>query len=647
MSSNTRRTTCNLDCPDACAILAEVVDGKVTALRGDPSHPVTQGFLCHRASRYPEFLDSIERVTQPLLRRDGKLVAVNWEEALGFVAAKLLAIRQESGPAAIFHYRSAGSPGILAHVVDLFFDQFGPCTGKAGGVYGEAGVAAQRLDFGVSDSNDFFDLENSRRIVLWGKNPAVGNVHLVPLLGRLRAKGTELWLIDPVHQATARLADRVLQPRPGRDYELALGVARALFDGGHIGADVAGFCDNLPAFRGLAEACTVAGWSAAAGVGEAEVRALAAALVAGPTAILVGWGLQRRQRGGTTVRALDALGAISGNLFRPGGGVSFGCARLKPFRSFGPPVEHPRLIREPLFAADLGAAEGPPVRLLWVTAGDPAAALPDAAAVARAIDAVECVVVADCWLSSTARRAEVVLPVPNLLEDSDLLGAYGHHWISESRPVVTPPPGVRHEIEILQELARRIGLESYPQGSLHELKRAALQGIAGQGASLEALRKNGAVRSPLARPQLFGDGRVPTRNGKVQLLDGAAPEPEVELPTARPGASAPLWLLAIATEEMQASQWVGERRDECIWVAVHPDAAPGLVEGAAVSVESPLGCLEAVLRLDPRQRCDVAIMPKGGAFERGQSVNALIAQRLTDIGLGAASLDCLVRLVPR
>src|SRR5690606_13124811 len=126
---------------------------------------------------------------------------------------------------------------------------------------------------------------------------------------------------------------------------------------------------------------------------------------------------------------------------------------------FAPPARHPRTVREPLFAADLAQFRDPPVRCLWVTAGNPVAMLPDSAAVARAIEQVEFVVVADCLLTDTARRAHVVLPVPTLLEDDDLLGAYGHHWIGESRPVVPPPEGVRNETLLFQELARRVGLE--------------------------------------------------------------------------------------------------------------------------------------------------------------------------------------------
>ncbi|HEU4418713.1 MAG TPA: molybdopterin-dependent oxidoreductase [Planctomycetota bacterium] len=643
---HTLRTTCNRDCPDACGVLATVEGGVVTSLRGDPDHPVTRGFLCFRTSRFPELQSSTHRVTQPLVRRGASLEPASWEEALDLIAGKLLQVRAESGPAAIFHYRSGGSLGILKHLTDLFFDQFGPCTGKVGDICSGAGETAQIQDLGTSDSNDHFDLLHSRHIVLWGKNPAVSNVHLVPTLQDARSRGAKILLIDPVHQRAAHLADVVLTPAPGRDLEVAMGVARILFDTGRIDPKAATWCDNLGAFRAAAERRTAAAWAQLAELSEGELRSLADRFAHGPTAILVGWGLQRRLRGGATVRALDALAAVSGNLFRSGGGVSFYFKRRKAFRPFGPEVQHPRVIREPLLGQDLLAAKDPPVRVLWVTAGNPVAMLPDSTQVARAVESTEFVVVADCLLTDTARRAHVVLPVPTLLEDSDLLGAYGHHWIGESRPVVAMPPGVRHEVHVFQELARRVGLQSYPQESIDDQKRKALSGVAGKGLNLEAMRAHGAMRSPVSQPLLFESGQVMTPNGKVQLLDDVPDAPELEPPPALPGASAPLWLFSNSTEKSQASQWAGKGLGERTWIEVHPDAVPALRTGTRVRVYSTVGSLEAELRFDPTQRKDIAIMPKGGHFDRGQSANTLIAARATDLGLGAAYLDCLVRIVP-
>lgn len=646
MTTQILHTTCNRDCPDACGIRAVVEDGKITQLTGQKEHPVTQGFLCYRTSHFPELAASAQRLRQPLVRKDGVLQPASWDEALTLIAQRLLQIRAESGPAAIFHYRSGGSLGILKHLTDLFFDQFGPCTGKVGDICSGAGEAAQQADLGVSDSNDLFDLLHSQHIVLWGKNPAVSNTHLVPVLRDAKQAGAQVVLIDPIHHKSAGLADERLALAPGRDLELALGVARCLFDTGKVAADAAAFCDGVAAFQQLAAARTVAEWATLADVPEAAVRALAARFADGPTAILVGWGMQRRQRGGAIVRALDALCALSGNLFRSGGGVSFYFRRRKAFQPFGPKVTPPRVVREPLLGQDLLAARDPQIRCLWVTAGNPVAMLPDAATVARAIEQTEFVVVADCLLTDTARRAHVVLPVPTLLEDSDLLGAYGHHWLAESRPVVPMPPEVRHEVTIFQDLAKRVGLTSFPQEPIDQLKRHALAGVAGQGAGLESLRKHGAVRSPVADEVLFPHGRVLTATGRVQLLDRAPPPPDLPAPPARTGASAPLWLFSNSTEKSQASQWAGKGLGERLWVAVHPDAVPGIADGGKVRIESVAGSLAAEVRHDPAQRRDVAIVPKGGHFDRGQSANAIIPAVATDLGLGAAYLDCLVRIVP-
>lgn len=646
MTTEIRRTTCSRDCPDACGILAEVRDGVVTSLKGDPDHPVTRGFLCFRTSRFLDLQNGAERLTTPLLRRNGQLQPASWDEALGAIAARLLAVRAESGPAAIFHYRSGGSLGILKQLADQFFDEFGPCTGKVGDICSGAGEAAQIEDLGTSDSNDLFDLLNSKHIVLWGKNPMISNVHLVPVLKQAAARGASLVSIDPIRHKSASLCETVLQPAPGRDFELAMGIARELFDKGRVDRRAASFCDHLDDFRALAESRTVAEWAASAEVDPGQVRALAARFASGPLAILVGWGMQRRQRGGAIVRALDALSAISGNLFRSGGGVSFYFKRRKAFMPFAPPVRHPRVIREPLLGRDLLAAADPQVRFLWVTAGNPVAMLPDAAQVAQAIERTEFVVVADCFLTDTARRAHVVLPVPTLLEDSDLLGAYGHHWLGESRPVVAPPAGVLHEFEIFKDLARRTGLATYPQESIDAMKRRALQLVKGQGCDLTVLRKVGAVHNPLADPLLFRSGRVFTPNGRVQLLHAMPDEAEIAVPKTRPGASEPLWLFSNSTEKSQASVWAGGGLGERTWIAVHPDVLPGTAAGSLVRVVSPTGELEAELRHDATQRKDTAVMPKGGHFDRGHSANALVAARATDIGLGASYLDCLVRILP-
>jgi anaerobic selenocysteine-containing dehydrogenase len=148
------------------------------------------------------------------------------------VAEKMLQIRDESGGAAILHYRCGGSLGMMKSVSDYFFEQFGPVTIKSGDICTGAGDAAQMEDFGAEDSHDLFDLLSSKTILLWGKNPYVSQVHLLPVLMEARRRGARLILIDPVHHRTANMCDQYLQPRPGGDIALVLGVVHVLLERG-------------------------------------------------------------------------------------------------------------------------------------------------------------------------------------------------------------------------------------------------------------------------------------------------------------------------------------------------------------------------------------------------------------------------------
>jgi anaerobic selenocysteine-containing dehydrogenase len=632
-----RKTLCNRDCPDACSIVAHVEDGRVVKIGGDPEHPVTQGFLCFRTNRFLERQYSPERITQPLLRDGrGELRPVSWDAALDFAAEKLLRIRAESGPAAIFHYRSGGTLGALAHLTDYFFEHLGPVTTKRGDICSGAGDAAQTMDFGEEDSHDLFDLYNSKNIVLWGKNAVTSSVHLVPVLKEAKRRGAGLLLIDPVHHRTSELCDAFVQPRPGGDFALAMAAARLLFERGLTDPDAARYCDHLDEFRALAHRRSVAGWCEDADVRPEQAEDLALRLGRDrPCAILVGWGMGRRINGAGIVRALDALSAISGNLGVPGGGVSFYFWRRRAFdHSFIKGAEAaPRTVLEPLFGPEVLAMKDPPIRGIWITAGNPVAMLPESETTARALASRELVVVADSFLTDTARLAHLVLPTETLLEADDLLGAYGHHWVGVARPVAQRPPEVRSDLEIMQGLAARTGLAHAMAGDARSWKQRLLR----PGLSLDELER-GAQRSPHSPQVLFADRRFKTASGKVNLIADAPPS------EAR-SAQYPLWLLSLSTEKSQSSQWAVQQVGPAE-VRVHPDAAAGLPDGAEAVLESAVSSLRVRVRHDARQRRDVALMAKGGHLRDGRCANVLLRARATDLGEGGALYDEGVRLRP-
>lgn len=631
------KTTCNRDCPDACGIIAEVEGDRIVALRGDPDHPVTQGFLCYRTSRFLTRQYHPSRLTKPLLRRGDRQVEIPLAEALDIAAEKLMTIKNESGAGAIFHYRSGGSLGMLKMAADHFFAAFGPTAVKIGDICSGGGDAAQELDFGAEDSNDLFDLYHSKHIINWGKNIYVSNVHLVPILKEAKKRGSQLICIDPVYTRSAQLADHYLQIKPDGDIALVSDVARRLIERGQITPEAKEICANFDEFRELVFSRTAAEYSRQHELSEAQVELVTRAMADRPASILVGWGLQRRLRGATTVRALDALSTISGNLTIKGGGSSFYFKRRGAFDvSFMNKNKPPRLISEPRMGEELLSAR-PPVRAIWVTAGNPVAMLPDSATVARAFEQLEFSVVVDAFPTDTTRRASLVLPTTTMLEDDDLLGAYGNHFLNVSRPVIAPPPGVLTDLELMQELANRTGMPEVMLGPARAWKEKMMARAKERGVSLEDIEQ-GPKKNPFAEDVLYAQKKFGTKSGKVELLSAVPASLEDE--EAR---DYPLMLFSNSTEKGQSSQWAIELEGE-ITATVHPESANGLADGARAKLSSAIGSLQVRVVHDFSQRRDVVIVPKGGHFDRGWSANALIRARETDHGGGAAYLSARVKI---
>lgn len=631
------RTLCNRDCPDVCGILATKRDGQIVGLRGDPSHPITQGFLCYRTNQFLHRHRDPKRLTQPLFRPhlDAPFEAVSWDWILDHLASHLTELREKHGPESVFHYRSGGTMGLAtAEASDLFFERWGPVTIKEGDICSGAGEAAQTMDFGCSDSNDLHDLLNAKQIIVWGRNVHTCSPHLLPILKQAQRAGTQLLMIDPVRHRGADLCGSYLQPRPGGDFALAMAAARLLFEEDRLDPQAADYCHGLDGFRTLCHTRTLAAWCAAADVTLHEARDLAARLSSGPCTILVGWGMSRRSHGGSIVRALDALGAVTGNVGTPGGGVSFYYQRRAAFRKLSQGLAA-RRISEPCLGPELLAAN-PPVRALWVTAGNPVAMLPESESIAAALRRLDLVCVVDSWLSDTCDFAHVVLPTTNLLESDDLLGSYGHHFVGKANPVAAPPGQCRSDYAIFQALAQRLGVAGLedPLPLFQEKLLGPELLAAGTGPKeLQTVQRN-----PTAPRVVFAERRFATPSGKVELIHEAPATPPP------PAGAFPMLLLALSTPDSQSSQWV-KQPPERMPVTVHPDRSP-VAEGQCAWLESRLGKLLVEVRFDARQRRDVCLMPKGGPFRNRRSANQLTEAKLTDLGHGAALYEQPVRLVP-
>jgi len=635
-----KTTACNRDCPDACRIVATLENGVITQLQGDPEHPVTQGFLCHRTSRFLERQYSPDRLTHPLVRHGNDFEAATWDEALDLVAAKMLQFREESGAASILHYRCGGSLGMMKHVTDHFFERFGPVTTKSGDICSGAGEAAQATDFGHCDSNDMFDIANSRTIVLWGKNVYISSVHLIPLLKEAKRRGTTIVLIDPVHHQTTQLSDLFVQPRAGGDAALACGIARWLLENGRYDQEAAAYCDHFDRYQDLIQSQTPEEWAAAAGISLESLQAVAAAYANGPSSILMGWGMQRRRYGATTVRAIDALAAFAGNVGIRGGGASFYFQRRAAFDfSFANPASAPRTIPEPLLGPGILEQTDPSIRMVWVTAANPVAMLPESETVANALRTRELTVVVDAFMTDTARCADVILPSTTMLEEDDLLGAYGHHWLTAMEAVIDPPEQAKSDYQIVRELAPRLGLAEGFSSEVDFWRNRLLKKLSDQQVSLAQLKGN-AVKSPFAKEVAFADRKFATSTGRINLIH------ELPQEILTPQSSRSLKLAALSTRDAQSSQWKEEEQKGPALATLHPSSAAGFSDGDLAWLTSDAGRIQVRLRLDPHQRQEIILMDKGGWHHKGRCANALITAELTDDGQCAVYYDTPVTLKP-
>jgi len=664
-------SACPRNCYGTCSLRVQVTDGRVTGLEAHPGNLATPAGPCLKGLSYLEA--DPQRLLRPHRRRaDGGFAPVSWDEALDLMAERLLDLRRRLGPRSVFYYAGSGSKGLLNGAGMAFWRLFGGCTTSYGDLCWPAGLEATRLTLGDNRHNAPWDLANARMIVFWGKNPAATNQHQMLFLEQALERGARCVVIDPRRTETAERAHLLVQPRPGSDGALALGlahliIAQGLTDPAFIRDHVLGF----EAFARCAAAWTPERTAAVTGVACEHLRALARDLgTLRPVTICAGFGMQRYSNGGQTLRALMALLAITGNLGRPGAGWVYANLQTD---LFGPvkdplacyPAPDP-LVRCSVAAARLGrdmaAQDGPPLQAAWVERGNPLTQNPDTARVREAFRALAFRVVVDSRLTDTALEADLVLPAKSLFEQTDVIGAYWHPYIQIRQKVVEPPPEVKPETEIYWLLARRMGLPTETlvapgDEAVERYLEARLRPF--PGLTLERLREGPAL-APGAQEVAFADRVFPTPSGRVELWSeeaarrwgvDALPEHRPPREAAVPGQAGPLLQLLTPNNKngihSQFLQHPGiAALDPGPGLAMAPEDAEarGIRAGDRVRVANARGELALTARIDLgiRQGCVVACNGYGSG--QGGPVNLLSMGRETDMGHGAAFHDNLVRV---
>jgi anaerobic selenocysteine-containing dehydrogenase len=499
---------CSHDCPDSCGVLVTVdeLTGRAVKVQGDPSHPVTRGFLCGKVAKYLDRVYSPDRLLYPMRRKKGvtkgplpqgreaeAFERISWDEALDEVAARLKRIAAEFGPESVLPYSYAGTIGQLGYgsMDRRFFHRLG-ASQLARTICAEAGGTALKSVYGVKLGTVPQDFAHAGLVIAWGANIHGNNVHLWPFIEEARRKGARLVVIDPYRTRTAALADEHLAINPGTDAALALGLMHVILSMGledreYVDACTTGFeelrahalrpehsPENVAKATGidadaivrLARAYAAAGRSAARNTGEGSN-------IGGPAVIRLNYGIQRSENGGTAARAVCMLPLLTGAWKYKGGGLLLSTSGSFPFNEKA--LQMPELMMaSPLGRAarvvnmsQLGQAlttlgddesDGPRVKALFVYNSNPAAVAPNQNAVLSGLRREDLfAVVHEQFFTDTTDYADVLLPAPTFLELKDVQGAYGHLFVQVSERAIAPLGEAKSNVALFGELGRRMG----------------------------------------------------------------------------------------------------------------------------------------------------------------------------------------------
>ncbi|MCH5677496.1 molybdopterin oxidoreductase family protein [Streptomyces gilvus] len=635
--------------------------------------PVNRGALCGKGRTAPAVLSSRVRLTSPLVRSGGTLVPATWDEALDRITEGLRRTRTEYGPDAVGVFGGGGLTNEKAYTLGKFarvvlgtsqIDYNGRfCMSSAAA----AGTKAFGLDRGLPFPLE--DIPKTGCVILVGSNLAETMPPSLRFFTELKENGGTLIVVDPRRTRTAEQADLHLAPRPGTDLALALGLLHLVVAEGRVDEE---YVERRTVGWEDARAAAMAHWpeyvERITGVPVPQLRE-AVRMFCEPEAamVLTARGPEQQSKGTDTVGAWINLCLATGRAGRPLSG--YGCLtgqgngqggrehgqkadQLPGYRKLDDPaarrhvaevwgVDPDSLPGPGRSAYELLDALGTDVRALLLMGSNPVVSAPRAGHVEERLRSLDLLVVCDVVLSETAAQADVVLPVTQWAEETGTTTSLEGRVLLRRR-AITPPDGVRSDLEVLRELADRLGVEkgfpTDPEEVFEELRRASAGGLADySGITYRRLAEENGVFWPCpadsndaraadgepqdgpaadgavhpGTPRLFLD-RFATPDGRARFVAvshrASAEEPDAEYPV----------LLTTGRVVAQYQSGAQTRRVEELnaaapgpFVELHPRLAArlGAAEGDPVAVVSRRGRAVAPARITTAIRPDTVFMP--------------------------------------
>ena len=546
-------TTCGY-CSVGCGMLLGVREGQVVSARGDDRHPVNRGKLCPKGLSEHQTLSAEGRAQYPLLRKNGKLVRVSWEEALTVMLERTGGIQARHG---------AGAFGVISTgqlVTEEFYAlgklvQLGFGTNNYDGnttLCMASAVSGYKRSFGSDGPpGSYDDLAKADVILLIGANIAENHPILCQRL--LENPGATLIVADPRVTKTAMLADIFLPVKPRSDIALLNGIAHILIRDGLIDADyIERHTTGFEELRAHVAKYTPAYAAELTGLDTHQIEQVAM-LYGRSKAGFIGWtmGVNHSTQGAETVNAINNLALLTGNIGRAGaspfsitgqcnamGTREAGFASSLPgYRKFenaedraelaglwNLPVGRIPQARGLAYPDIIEAAVGKRVRALWIIATNPMVSFPNHDVLKQALETVEFLIVQDSFHPTpTSEMADLVLPAAMWGEKE---GTYtnSERRASKVNRAAAPPGEARSDFDIFLDLAARMGKREElfpgwktPRHAFEEWKRVSAGRLCDYSAmTYEEIEAQGGMQ--WGGERLYTDGEYQTADGRAKLF---------------------------------------------------------------------------------------------------------------------------------
>jgi anaerobic dimethyl sulfoxide reductase subunit A len=502
-------TVCSSHCGGSCLLKAHVKDGIVTRIETDDGdEPQFRGCLKGRAQR--QRIYAPDRLKHPLkrvgARGEDSFEPISWEEALNTVAAQMKRLRETYGSSALVYWVSGGDQGIVhdtwARMSRLLCLSGG--YSRPWGVHSyEGGIFAELATYGTAwESTTRDDLLNSRLILLWGWNPTstVTDTNTSWYLIQAREAGIKIISIDPRYtDTTSCFADQWIPIRPGTDTAALMAMAHVILtenlqDQAFLNTFTTGFEafrdyvmgkeDGLPKTPVWAEAIT--------GLpSEVTIQLARDYATIKPAALMAGIAAGRTAYGEQYHRAAIALAAMTGNIGIPGGSAAGRAWSIHgPLYRLGPgmpvppnpvdaqiPMPKDKLVSRNFYVYGMGnvnvfklteailqgkAGRYPAdYKFLYLSNSNIVNQWPDTNKTIKALQALEFIVVEEQFMTATARYADIVLPTTTMFERNDITVGVTPPFLGYRNKVIAPLHEARSQLDIANELARRLGIDDY------------------------------------------------------------------------------------------------------------------------------------------------------------------------------------------